>query len=1022
MSSQRLSGARSMNILSPTLEETPRGNTSAANRRDKDTKSQEDELISNSEEGFEFPSKAMQLATKSDNLSFQWTSSEGDSHLCPVAIPRSSSPIPSSLPSSTHQPPVFSRSSSPHHVKLAHQSMTSADLIAQTELEFHQTQQKASALLEKSNNIQEGSVRQLNNSKISDARTFESPVTNLTVKNTVALVDHPGLVQNSRRIVESYKHNTIQTGNHLTGPRSLPDMNPPEIINSVFKSNKAEIKFAQDLSTMESKIPRRTGGSEPGLQLKSPNRPDRRISKSLYEDPKRKRNLLDWSRLPFQRDPLLRVSQEEETASLATLAQAMDSANIKSNSPRAIYPSVMGSGENPSSEVRNNTTKGYHSLQTTKVLRKDMSSSTRGGFTSINASYRQENRSSKGDSVQNVTFSKVEREAESKNLGFGNRSSTIHESSREVRKETDYVLRSGSRPNTRPQTNMDRRTAAGVQLQPVMPVQSNNIIEDSTKTESTVLITNPSANPVSFSTQNPSSPSKISALVARFNTASTSSKLLNNSPTKGAITLVPGDGKEVTESPGDSLLAPYTTNGPSPTRSQKSSKSERTPQTEQNPSPIEQTPKSNMDRDSDKVKNRTPLNDQSPKRLLRSSLNDPTPLRPIRRRLEIDGSPLAKVSPRSFRYSRPQPARRSSEVQAPNVVEKPQDDGGIKPVLEIEQQSSTSIPWSKPSIPKFRKGSFGSFKQPESEQSTFNRSERAKGSSYLDSTSPGKILSRADLLGGSFQTYFKPPKSFLNALETARAASPVESLVDVPAFDGAGSVDLDVGNSSKHKRTSVTNPVPTSLGRSLMFDHNATGFVHPDSPFKDTFTSSNSESMFGSPPLHQESILSSQIKSMQLQMAQQSEQIRYLKRQVDILKTADIKRLGKELIKIREDVIIWRSRAEVAESKLEVLASTRPVDRPTLSFVDRSPPYLQSRPLDSSNEADQHTDGTTQTSIGRDSTRSDHQVMNESAGSSSTVVEDAEYSTRWGSEASSDTVFREVKRLPNDDVSSTGIQ
>jgi len=72
---------------------------------------------------------------------------------------------------------------------------------------------------------------------------------------------------------------------------------------------------------------RRMAGSEPGLQPKMQIRP-RRISKSLYDDPRRKKNPLA-TLYPFNKDPLSGVSHEEDEASLAQLAEALSAGVIE---------------------------------------------------------------------------------------------------------------------------------------------------------------------------------------------------------------------------------------------------------------------------------------------------------------------------------------------------------------------------------------------------------------------------------------------------------------------------------------------------------------------------------------------------------------------------------------------------------------------------------------------------------------------------------------------------------------------
>lgn len=87
-----------------------------------------------------------------------------------------------------------------------------------------------------------------------------------------------------------------------------------------------------DARLSRSKSPRRIGGSEPGLQPRPHSHSPRRISRSLYDHPKRKKNIL---KLSSPRDPLSRVSRADDDASLAILAQALVSTETNESNDKA---------------------------------------------------------------------------------------------------------------------------------------------------------------------------------------------------------------------------------------------------------------------------------------------------------------------------------------------------------------------------------------------------------------------------------------------------------------------------------------------------------------------------------------------------------------------------------------------------------------------------------------------------------------------------------------------------------------
>jgi hypothetical protein len=110
----------------------------------------------------------------------------------------------------------------------------------------------------------------------------------------------------------------------------------------------------------------------------------------------------------------------------------------------------------------------------------------------------------------------------------------------------------------------------------------------------------------------------VRALAARFNTKDESSRVASpsNSPLKASVIESPINSKH----PKGSLVAPYTRNSPSPTKSQKSVISEKSVPPSHNQLVVDRHITNPIDSSPDKT--------STPRRLLRSSLNNSRPLRP----------------------------------------------------------------------------------------------------------------------------------------------------------------------------------------------------------------------------------------------------------------------------------------------------------------------------------------------------------------------------------------------------------
>lgn len=1009
MPSQRLSVSRSMNILSPTIEETAKDylfDTSLQTASTKAATARADRSTCDSEEDVQplssirLPAAGIEESIKIEEPLIQKAESRPVARLH-TKFDRSPNPHHPGLRSPTPQPSA-SRTQEldcpkpPRFDRLTRPTSPNAQHVQQAEPASQTIKKWPSVLFEVSNNIQELHLSTPDVSKgILEVKVPEPMIKSEDIKeNRISIDDFK--VTEEIKIIKKHIHNTMPI--HISEYKPHDELNPSPVSSSTLNPRSLGITFTLDSEAKEIRVPRRTGGSEPNLQPKSPNKPDRRISKSLYEDPKRKRNLLDWSKLPFQKDPLLRVSDREDVASLAALAQAMDTDADTDDVKMATLPSVRRtlilSRQGSSSEDQSKQGKGYGSPKTTKVLRKIRPAISRGGPAKTAIS-RQENRSSRTDPLQDAkpeNSMKVDEGSDSKIPVPAQNMPRSYMNNRKAKQERVGSIESRPQDDVRSETLSlsdqakapaivsDTRTSEGSPMKGFeIPRSVRNSLSNKAQT-----------------TKHLGSPSKISALVARFNGNSTPPPFSTKSPVKTPVSLTSGDSRNLTKSPGESWLAPYTTNESSPTRPQKLSWSEKVQQARRTPEAGEQTSKPSLLGD-------TIADSTTPKRILRSSLNDPTPLRPIRTVAEMNGSSSVKSSPRASMPSRTQLARKSVEYQIKKSVEGFQEPKPIQNIIKLPKEP----------VPKFFEDSFTFSRQLESAKSPLAGRRPTQDSIDPGSVSPRKRSQNLSSSTSGSQMYFQPPKSFRSALETVRAASPVQSLVDVPAFDGPGSIDSSAERvHSQHKRLSVIQPVPTLLGRSLIFDKNADAadFVHPDSPFKETFTYSNPGSPRSSPPLRRESVLHSHIKSLQQQIAEKTKEINHLKSQMEILRTVAIKRLGEELLDARKDAELWKSRAKAAESNLEAMTPRNALKRrTTVSSVKRASP-LRSSTESSTTEGAQLADKIRQALGGMDGPESSRPSIYES---DNTTLDDDRHSRRWNSDESTGTVLREMKQRFN---------
>lgn len=568
---------------------------------------------------------------------------------------------------------------------------------------------------------------------------------------------------------------------------------------------------------------RRLRGSDPGMRVKVLDRSPRKVSRSLYDDPQRKKNLLelDYAKKFPRKDPLSIISQEEDTASLAELAQAL---SFLEEQDGANSPSTVDSVKEPSSTFR--------------------------------------------PQEQTTVFERTARTSTAKNLEQGNRPSQVGNpktsqlTMNEITKVDEKSNRTSGLSQKSQATSSD--TMGGSTSAPKWILTSTNPVTPKSQT-------NQQRTPVgNSSTKRAASPStKFSALVARFNnpdSQTTPERSPSRPPKKSLAEFLAGDNQKRADSPGDGLVAPYTTNPPSPTKSQKSGKSPITPQS----------------RRSSLISSR--------KLLFDATLD-------FSRR----GSTAGKDD-LSLRVANTSPEDVASSKQSPPTT-KPSPFGCRKSPCPLEDISPTE---ANPPNPLNE--------DTECEAGKEVQDERSSSVDCSNITSPDHVIEHVTVCA------MKIPASFLSPISSEGAdESPPMVSAEVATFDGpSGALNLN-----KLPRTFGSSEAELNRTKSSLSLVEKATFVHPDSPFKGIFTTSHPVSPVGSPPLpgRSNSVLYAQIRTLQRQLARKSEEVRHLKNQLDTRSSLDIGTLSEQLREAKKEIQHWKSRAEVAEKQVDMFAN-----------------------------------------------------------------------------------------------------
>jgi hypothetical protein len=327
------------------------------------------------------------------------------------------------------------------------------------------------------------------------------------------------------------------------------------------------------------------------------------------------------------------------------------------------------------------------------------------------------------------------------------------------------------------------------------------------------------------------------------------------------------DDQKAVETPTEGLLAPYTTNPPSPAKSQKSSKSENTPQsvrgilTNDFKVYVEGTPGSS--------------------RGVPPACNDLMTSRHLRKSPEDLDAASSKEASNTMSQSSPVICR-----QPPGPVE--------------------DMMLTEPSPPN------DELETPVLVQTTIKETFEEK----YDTPSSIKhsIQAQVEHVTASSMEISYPRDSPVPS-EVVTILPPVATS-DAPTFDGSVAA-LDIRKLPISFLAAEAELLHSKSSPSLL---DTASFVHPDSPFRETFTPPNPISPAESPPLpgRSNSVLYAQIRSLQRQLTSKTEEVRQLKKQLDARGSLDIVTFSEQLREATREIQVWKTRAEVAEKQVEM--------------------------------------------------------------------------------------------------------
>ncbi|CZT13719.1 uncharacterized protein RCO7_00680 [Rhynchosporium graminicola] len=663
----------------------------------------------------------------------------------------------------------------------------------------------------------------------------------------------------------------------------------PKQILSVLLPLKPGIKLSRASSRgseeNNARSPRRVGGSDPGLQPRARSYSPRRVSKSLYEDPKREKKVFDLSKI--SRDPLLRISREEDDASLAILAQALDE-------PIQQQDSDVGNGA-LNNILRPNASRNDTSHDNSNQLAQPVS--------------QKENSSRINHLYQDQQINKIGNKA---GAFCANSRSPKHLKSMESGKVTERIA---ERPpevqiiQGQKAMSSDSKISASIsrRLKPteppsevtisVLPMQvpAQKVAQATRGSIAPSVPTNETGTVYNTGCKAAGSPNKISALVAHFNQAKQQSTSVSpprmfpdRSPAKTLTRTLPDSHSNL----GSKVVSPYTTNPSSPTKSQKSEKTPQSARTTGGEVRSLLDPKS------------SPVRRQSPKRVLRDSLYDSSPLRPGSQDSDSKSSRFLSSPTKNSNIHAVslRSVQKTADGSPSRITSRPTDAAHDTREVDKKEVPKSSMSKEKGeliAIPPLR-FSLDSFTQAETH---IKESSTSSSETMLSIHEPAKGLT-----SGATKVYLEPIRVHCSPPGGPRVLQAPE---DSPAFDGPPGA-ANIGRV-------LPRPDPMPVAHHLYLSRPPAASPANSSDPAETESGPAIENASHLPGRNN-SILYKQVLNLQRQLFEKTEEVQHLKQFLNARDNLDVGTLSEELRQTKRDLEIWKKRAEAAEKQLEITA------------------------------------------------------------------------------------------------------
>lgn len=372
--------------------------------------------------------------------------------------------------------------------------------------------------------------------------------------------------------------------------------------------------------------------------------------------------------------------------------------------------------------------------------------------------------------------------------------------------------------------------------------------------------------------------SSVKALAAKFDKTE-SPPTITSSPAKSLAKSTISNTQSNQSPRKNSMVAQYTRNTPSPAKSHKSARSDKTPgsvPTVQAERHLEFGYKLNVEPMSSPAKN------ASPRRILKSSLHDSTPLRRVERSVES-----IKRTP-SFTVNATNPFAVSLKpITSASLTDRPQD--GL-----YDGPSSTSM----------IDGSYAASERPPVVQHSELSRRTSQGTISTEGLHPQPLNISRSVSGRPLESQ-RAQGSWLTSTSSS-----------TPSTDGYH--DISQSPSGQQHAQSSPGTLSQAIG------------VAQDSPGQPLQSPKSPEQLLENDPIlsRYDTSLHPQFMTLQDHVSRKNEKIHQLKQQLNSKDSVDVDVLSKELKNTKKELRTWKMRAEAAERKLEqlyeALADSRP--------------------------------------------------------------------------------------------------